>query len=84
MISNLIHKMKNIVYYHELSQGIREAIRKFFMERTPEIISFPFRGKHMRGFFFMWENMTYLIIKSEVVRNGNSTIELDLLTEKVK
>lgn len=84
MISNLISKMKNIVYYHELSQTVREAIRKFVVERAPDIISFPFRGKHMRGFFFMWENMTYLIIKSEVVRNGNSTIELDLLTERVR
>jgi hypothetical protein len=76
--------MKNIVYFNELSLGIKEAIKKLFSERTPEIISFPFKGRHMKGFFFMWENITYLIIKSEIVRSGNSTIELDLLTEKVK
>lgn len=74
--------MKNIVYFNELSLGIKEAIKKLFSERTPEIISFPFKGRHMKG--FMWENITYLIIKSEIVRSGNSTIELDLLTEKVK
>lgn len=76
--------MKNIVYFNELSLSIKEAIKKLFSERTPEIISFPFQGRHMKGFFFMWENITYLIIKSEIVRSGNSTIELDLLTEKVK
>ena len=74
--------MKNIVYYHDLSLTIKEAIRKLFTERTPEIISFPFKGRHMKGFFFIWENITYLIIKSEVVRNGNRSIELDLLAER--
>lgn len=74
--------MKNIVYFNELSQSIKEAIKKLFTERTPEIISFPFKGRHMKGFFFMWDNITYLIIKSEIVRSGTSTIELDLLTEK--
>lgn len=76
--------MKNIVYYHDLSSSIKEAVKKFFVEKTPEIISFPFKGRHMKGFFFMWENITYLIIKAEVVRNGHQMIEMNLITEKVK
>ena len=74
--------MKNIVYYNDLSLSIKEAVKKLFSERAPEIISFPFKGRHMKGFFFIWENITYLIIKSEVVRNGNTTLELDLIAEK--
>lgn len=76
--------MKNIVYYHDLSSSIRDAIKNFFLDKTPEIISFPFKGRHMKGFFFMWENITYLIIKAEVVRSGKQTIEMNLLTEGVK
>ncbi|MBI3133467.1 MAG: hypothetical protein HYZ14_02220 [Bacteroidetes bacterium] len=76
--------MKNIVYYNDLSMAIKDAVKKLFSERTPEIISFPFKGRHMRGFFFIWENITYLIIKSEVIRNGNSTLELDMITERAK
>ncbi len=75
--------MKNIVYYHDLSSSIRDAIKTFFLEKTPEIISFPFKGRHMKGFFFIWENITYLIIKAEVVRNGKQTIEMNLITEGV-
>jgi len=74
--------MKNIVYYNDLSLSIKDAVKKFFSERAPEIISFPFKGRHMRGFFFIWESVTYLVIKSEVIRNGNSTLELDLIAEK--
>lgn len=73
--------MKNIVYYNELSTSVRQAIKEFFAGRTPEIISFPFKGKHMKGFFFIWENINYLIIKAEVVRNGSATLELDFSTE---
>jgi hypothetical protein len=69
--------MKNIVYYNELSSSIKKAIKDFFSERAPDIISFPFKGKHMKGFFFIWDNINYLIIKAEVVRNGNTTLELD-------
>lgn len=76
--------MKNIVYYHDLSSNIREAVKKIFLEKAPEIISFPFKGRHMKGFFFMWENITYLIIKSEIVRNGKQTIEMNLIAEGVK
>lgn len=73
--------MKNIVYYSDLSTTIKNAIKDFLLVRSPEIISFPFKGKHMKGFFFIWENINYLIIKSEVVRNGNTTLELDFVKE---
>jgi hypothetical protein len=69
--------MKNIVYYNELSAAIKKAINDVFTQRAPEIISFPFKGKHMKGFFFLWDNINYLVIKSEVVKNGNTTLELD-------
>jgi len=73
--------MKNIVYYSDLSTTIKSAIKDFLLVRSPEIISFPFKGKHMKGFFFIWDNINYLIIKSEVVRNGNTTLELDFVKE---
>jgi len=73
--------MKNIVYYSDLSLTIKKAIKDFLLVRTPEIISFPFKGKHMKGFFFIWENINYLIIKAEVVRNGNTTLELDFVSQ---
>jgi hypothetical protein len=69
--------MKNIVYYNELSAAIKNAINDVFSTRRPEIISFPFKGRHMKGFFFLWDNINYLVIKSEVVKNGNTTLELD-------
>jgi len=73
--------MKNIVYYSDLSTTIKNAIKDFLLVRSPEIISFPFKGKHMKGFFFIWDNINYLIIKSEVVRNGNTLLELDFVKE---
>lgn len=73
--------MKNIVYYSDLSITIKKAITDFFKERKPDIISFPFNGKHMKGFFFLWENINYLIIKAEVIRNGNAVLELDLIKD---
>lgn len=76
--------MKNIVFYQDLSASLKAAVKKLLLEKTPEIISFPFKGRHMRGFFFIWENITYLIVKSEVKRNGKETIELNLLPERVK
>ena len=73
--------MKNIVYYSDLSATIKNAIKDFLLVRSPEIISFPFKGKHMKGFFFIWENINYLIIKAEVIRNGNKTLELDFVSQ---
>lgn len=71
--------MKNIVYYSELSLTIQQAIKDLLKNKNPEIISFPFKGKHMRGFFFLWENIKYLVIKSEVIKKGDQTLLLDFV-----
>lgn len=71
--------MKNIVYYSELSLTIQQAIKDLLKNKSPEIISFPFKGKHMRGFFFLWDNIKYLVIKSEVIKKGNQTLLLDFV-----
>lgn len=75
--------MHTIVFISELAQNVKDAVLKFFTLKNPDVISFPFKGRHMKGFFFNWNNTSYLIIKSEVVNVGEKRLELNLLNETI-
>lgn len=63
--------MKNvIVKLSELTGELKQSVQNLLKESDPEVIAFPYRGKHVRGFIYSWKDISYLIIQN-VVSGGN-------------
>ena len=55
--------MKNtIISYTNLSLELQKAFRVWLDEKARELISFPFQGKHMKGYIFNHNNDSYVVI----------------------
>jgi hypothetical protein len=56
-------QMKNtIISYANLSKELKAAFRQWLQLKTPDLISFPFKGQHMKGYIFNHMDNNYLII----------------------
>lgn len=55
--------MKNtIISYANLSQDVKEAFKSWLTDRARDLISFPFKGKHMKGYIFNHGTNNYLVV----------------------
>lgn len=55
--------MKNtIISYKSLKGEVKKSFRNWLVEKDPSLISFPFKGRHMKGYVFDYETCKYLVI----------------------
>ncbi len=68
--------MKNtIVSYSSLKGEIKKAFRNWLSDHDPSLISFPFKGRHMKGYVFDYQACKYLVI---MYLAGDTSEALDL------
>ena len=71
--------MRNtIISYANLSQDVKMAFKEWLEARTRDLISFPFRGKHMRGYIFNHDQNNYLVISPPQFEDFSDTFFEDL------
>lgn len=51
-----------IVSYTNLSNDVKSAFRLWLEKKGRELISFPFHGKHMKGYVFNHEQNNYIVV----------------------
>lgn len=79
--------MRNtIISYANLSQEVKAAFRYWLNDRTRDLISFPFKGKHMKGYIFNHENNNYLVVmqlqhEGPMSANYDDDEDFDILEE---
>jgi hypothetical protein len=51
-----------IVSYSRLSEELKMAFRIWLNQKKPELISFPFKGMHVKGYAFDYQMCKYMVI----------------------
>ena len=51
-----------IVSYSSLSGELKKAFKNWVNQKNPELISFPFKGMHVKGYAFDYQKCKYMII----------------------
>ena len=62
-----------VVKYSKLTKPVREAVDNFLNDNDPDLISFPYGGKLMKGFIFNHDDNRYLVINDVLIEN----VEMD-------
>ena len=66
--------MKNtIVSYANLNGDLKMAFLDWLETKTRDLISFPFQGKHMKGYIFNHDQNNYLVITELQINNATNT-----------
>lgn len=51
-----------IISYSNLKGEVKNAFKNWLQVREPELVSFPFKGQHVKGYVFDYEKCKYLVI----------------------
>jgi len=51
-----------IISYSSLGGDLKKAFKNWLIQKDPELISFPFKGMHVKGYAFVYQACQYLII----------------------
>jgi hypothetical protein len=54
--------MNTVISYSSLSSELKKAFKSWLNFRQRDLISFPFQGKHMKGYIFDHETKKYLVV----------------------
>lgn len=66
--------MKNtIVSYANLKGDLKMAFIEWLEARARDLISFPYQGKHMKGYIFNHDQNNYLVITQLQFNNAMNT-----------
>ncbi|MBD3636416.1 MAG: hypothetical protein HUJ25_03665 [Crocinitomicaceae bacterium] len=71
--------MKNtVISYANLSKELKQAFSRWLRFSTPELISFPFKGMHMKGYIFNHDEQNYLVVM-QLQHNNEINVNLENL-----
>jgi len=59
-----------IIHKAELQGELQLAVKNWMRKQRPQLIAFPYKGLHMRGYNFYWNNISYFIIKEIVSKKS--------------
>lgn len=54
--------MNTVISYNSLSLDLKKAFRNWLDLKPRDLISFPFKGKHMKGYIFDYDQKKYLVV----------------------
>lgn len=55
--------MKNtIISYQSLQGDLKNAFKNWLRQKNPDLVSFPYKGEHVKGYIFDYQTCKYLIV----------------------
>lgn len=66
-----------IITYAGLSKELKAAFKEWLAFKAPQLISFPLKGKHMKGYVFNHQQGNYLVVMQDYQLIMEDDIEAD-------
>ncbi len=64
-----------IISYQSLKGEVKKAFKNWLQQKDPDLVSFPFKGQHVKGYIFDYETCKYLVI---MYLSNNTPNSLDI------
>lgn len=76
--------LNTIISYPNLSDDARVAFKTWLDSKPRELISFPFKGKHLKGYLFDYDFKKYLVVMQLQVNSREQvSLEFARINEQV-
>ncbi|UKN01404.1 hypothetical protein K6119_16885 [Paracrocinitomix mangrovi] len=67
-----------IISYANLSEDLKTAFKNWLTRNAPDLVSFPFKGKHMKGYIFNHQEKKYLVVMKLATGNGEEILNANV------